>query len=112
MEQTGRLAGGGGETEGIPCPLCGVQTLPRKRDPLARATGFLILYASAFVFLLLSRDIDGWSAAALGLLCLWALFLMRSRMTIWCPSCWHETLPRDAPPGWRRAEERPQEPGS
>ena len=112
MEPMDRLASGHGGTEGIPCPLCGVQMLPRKRDPLARVTGFLVLYASASLFLLLCRDIDGWSAAALGVLCLWALLLMRSKMTVWCPSCWHEMLPRDASPGGRREEERPQESGS
>ena len=81
------------------CPLCGTPMRERKRDPLTRAMGFLLLYAAAFLAVYVVPRIDLWSAAALAVLCAWGVRLMRRRFAHWCPACWHEKpLASDGPP--------------
>jgi len=78
------------------CPLCGAPMLARKRDPLVRMFGFVVLYGSIFALLLFLPNIGIYEALAFGIIAAWGVVLMRSSPTWWCRECWFE-MPRREP---------------
>ena len=70
--------------------MCGTPMQHRRRDPLARMFGMLVVYASCFVFLLLLPKIATEAALTAGLFAVWGIYLMRGETSEWCPGCWYE----------------------
>jgi len=77
------------------CPLCSTAMIRRKRDPLARILGFLLLYVVIFLALCLLPTLTLSGELALAALALYAFYVMRQGPTWWCPECWHEQRPAD-----------------
>jgi len=59
------------------CPLCASLMAPRKRSPLTRMSGSLLLYGVLFVFFFLLPLMKLWSALVLALVAAWSLYTMR-----------------------------------
>jgi len=72
------------------CPLCGTRMQHRRRDPLARMFGMLVLYASCLVFLIILPGITRETILTLALFAVWGVYLMRGGSSLWCPGCWYE----------------------
>ena len=71
------------------CPLCGGQMRPRRRDPLLRAAGMLLLYLALLLFLLWLPDVTVDESLAAGLCLVTGAILLRERIRPWCPACRH-----------------------
>ena len=74
------------------CPLCGTTMQHRRRDPLARMFGMLVLYVNCFVFLLILPDITLEAVLTMMLFAVWGIYLMRGGTSQWCPECWYEDV--------------------
>lgn len=71
------------------CPLCGARQIQRKRDPLTRALGLILIYGSILTLLIILPGIGTGTILALSLVFLYGLTLLRERHQMWCPNCWH-----------------------
>jgi len=88
----------------VACPLCGGPMVLRRRDPLARLLGCVLLYAAAFMLLAWLPSLVTGKALAVATLLVAGCVLMRERRSWWCTRCWYSHWGRDAPGG-------PQAPG-
>lgn len=78
-----------------PCPLCGTPLRSRRRDPLVRAFGALVLYGSCFTFLLLLPGITLPALLTTVIFGVWGMLLMKGETGQWCPGCWFDTRQRN-----------------
>jgi len=64
----------------------------RRRSPVGRAWGLIVLYGAAALLLLWLPMLSVGRMGAVGLLVAYGLLQVRRPQSWWCPECWHETL--------------------
>ena len=67
----------------------------RRRDPLCRALGLVLLYAGAVVFLLWVPVLSMGRLLGVAALVVSGAVLAARRRTWWCTQCWHERPDRE-----------------
>ena len=80
-----QVQGGNGQPK---CPLCRSAMVLRRRDPLVRAFGFVLLYVAALLFLIWLPPIRLGQIASVLIIGVCGAALMRNPKVWWCPDCW------------------------
>lgn len=75
------------------CPLCGATMMRRRRDPLVRGAGMLLIYLALLLALIWLPQITPGELLAAALCLVTGLVLLRHKSRLWCPGCWHVRKP-------------------